>query len=237
VKHEAWHMAVLIPARNEEALLPRCIDSVLAACFHLPAEVTFDVVVAIDSSIDQSMLIAHQKLRGYGVVVCSTAGAVGPTRALAAQAALERYNGPLDRFWLANTDADCCVPPTWLTDQLQLAAGDIEAIAGVVEVDSFSEHGPGVEERFRNTYLIRPDGSHPHIHGANLGVRADTYLHTGGWAQLSTAEDHDLWSRIVSATPAHISAGAIKVLTSGRRIGRAPRGFAGALAAHGEVAA
>jgi glycosyltransferase involved in cell wall biosynthesis len=237
LKRKPWHIAVLIPARNEEELLPRCIDSVLEACLHLPAEVTFDVVVAIDSSTDQSILIAKQMLRGYGVVVSTSAGAVGPTRALAAETALDRYSGPLNRCWLANTDADCYVPITWLSDQLLLARAETKAIAGTVEVDSFSEHDPGVEERFRSAYLIHADGSHPHIHGANLGARADAYLKAGGWGQLSTAEDHDLWGRLVRTTNAHLSVAAIRVLTSGRRAGRAPHGFADALAAHNVAAA
>ena len=52
---------------------------------------------------------------------------------------------------------------------------------------------------FRETYEIRPDGSHPHVHGANLGVRADAYLRAGGWADLRTAEDHDLWRRLLGS--------------------------------------
>ena len=47
-----WHICVLIPARNEEVLLPRCLRSVLKASARLPANVTFDIVVAVDSSTD-----------------------------------------------------------------------------------------------------------------------------------------------------------------------------------------
>ena len=239
------HVAVLIPACNEEDLLPRCIASVLAAGHALPSDITFDVVIAIDSSTDKSLEIASELVRGYGTVVSTNARSVGAARALAAEVALARYAGPLnpsvdrllDRCWLANTDADCRVPPHWLSDQLLFARDGVEAIAGTVDVDSFEEHDCGVPERFRASYAIHPDGSHPHIHGANLGVRADAYRRAGGWAELATAEDHDLWERLRLCGSRRVSIAKMKVITSGRRVGRAPFGFAGALSAHNEAAA
>jgi hypothetical protein len=107
------------------------------------------------------------------------------------------------------------------------------AVAGTVSVDSFREHGPQVVERFRATYRIDPDGSHPHIHGANLGVRADAYVRAGGWSNHETAEDHDLWGRLLKTGAVTQSTNSIEVATSGRRVGRAPHGFAEALARHG----
>jgi glycosyltransferase involved in cell wall biosynthesis len=237
MSRKPWHVGVLIPARNEEALLPRCLKSVLAACSLLPVDVTFNIVVAVDSSTDRTAEIAKQMTHGYGIVVSTDAGVVGCARALAADTVLRRYRGPLKRCWLANTDADCSVPPTWLSDQLALADDDIEAIAGTVDVDSFAEHDAGVDQRFRNSYLINPDGSHPHVHGANLGVRADAYVRAGGWSQLATAEDHDLWERLLHKGSRRISVGRVKVLTSGRRFGRAPFGFADALSAHNSATA
>jgi len=232
-----WHIAVVIPARNEEALLPRCLNSVLAACAALPVSVTWDVVVACDSSNDLTLQIAKHMLLGFGTVATTEAGIVGCARALATQVSLQRYSGPLHRCWLANTDADCCVPKSWLVDQLLLADQGIETVAGIVDVDSYEEHEIGVNRLFQNSYLIHADGSHPHVHGANLGVRADVYLRSGGWKGLATAEDHDLWDRLIEAAARRISTATVKVLTSGRRVGRAPRGFADALAAHNEVTA
>lgn len=234
---QPWHIAVLIPARNEEVLLPRCLKSVLEACTPLPASVTVDVVVVCDSSTDLTFQIAQQMLSEHGIVVTTAAGVVGHARALATRVALRRYSGQARRCWLANTDADCCVPSTWLVDQLLLAEQGIETIAGIVDVDSFEEQEIGAELQFRSQYIIHPDGSHPHIHGANLGVRADVYLLSGGWKRLATAEDHDLWSRLVKTAARRISTTTVKVLTSGRRIGRAPHGFADALAGKDEVAA
>jgi glycosyltransferase involved in cell wall biosynthesis len=227
-----WHVSVLIPARDEEELLPRCLNSVRAARSLLAGSTTVDVVVAVDSSNDGSRQIAEQMVYGCGVVICTRAGIVGRARALAAEVALRRYDGPRNRCWLANTDADTCVPASWLKDQISLAVEGLEAIAGTVDVDHFREHGSLVQKRFRNSYVTGPDGSHPHVHGANLGVRADAYLRAGGWRNLPTAEDHDLWNRLAKSGARRASVAGIRVLTSGRRVGRAPHGFAEALSAH-----
>jgi hypothetical protein len=231
-------MGVLIPARNEEELLPRCLRSVLRARAALPAGVTCDVVVVVDSSTDRTWKLAKTLLlTGCGVAVKTRAGVVGVARALAAEVLLARYRGPAERCWMANTDADCSVPETWLVDQLGLAEAGIEAVTGIVDVDQFVEHGPGVERRFRESYVIFPDGGHPHVHGANLGVRADAYVRAGGWGGLATAEDHDLWNRLGALGCRRLALARMSVLTSGRRVGRAPQGFAGALAAHNLVEA
>ena len=227
-----WHIGVVIPARNEESLLPRCLHSVLAAKAAVGASATVDIVVISDSSDDRTAEIASRILQSSGKVAVTDAGAVGVARRAATMVALERYKGPLNKCWLANTDADCIVPDNWLAQQVELADKGIEAIAGTVAVDTFEEHAPWVRHRFEASYLIQPNGSHKHVHGANLGVRADAYLRAGGWSDLSTAEDHDLWRRLSLVGARKHSTSTVQVHTSGRRIGRAPDGFAGALAAH-----
>ncbi len=230
-----WHISVLIPARNEETLLPRCLDSVIASLGALPRSFSSDIVVAVDRSTDATFEIATRMLQGLGAVVRTDAGCVGQTRKLAAKTALQRYAGPLHRCWLANTDADCSVPKEWLLSQSTLANAGFEVVAGIVDVDSFVEHQTHVPQRFRETYVLHADGTHPHVHGANFGIRADKYLHADGWGILATAEDHDLWNRLKKISARTISPSSLSVLTSGRKVGRAPSGFADALASHNVV--
>ena len=227
IAHPSWHVAVLIHARNEELLIQRCLNSVLAACSRLPSSISTDVVVACDSSTDLTLEIAERVLENSGIAVATEVAIVGCARRLAARIALQRYAGPLSRCWLANTDADCCVPSTWLIDQIAIADQGIDALAGVISVDSFEEHSADSDIRFRNSYLIHSDGSHPHVHGANMGVRADAYLRSGGWRGLETAEDHDLWNRLVGTASRQHATARVSVITSGRRVGRAPGGVRG----------
>ena len=156
----------------------------------LPHPITFDVVVVADSSTDRTAQIASEMLGRQGTVLNAQVRTAGDARALAFRCAWRAIvdlcsdGGSLTRMRTA------LFPGRWLTDQRRLASEGIEAIAGTVSVDSFAEHGPEAAERFRASYTCRPDGSHPHIHGANLGVRADAYLRAGGWTNLRTAEDH-----------------------------------------------
>ncbi len=232
-----WHVAVLIPARDEEELLIRCLRSVQEARFCLPDGVTSDLILVSDRSLDKTLEIGNSIVQRSGIVVRSDAGRVGAARALAAQIALQRYSGPRRFCWLANTDADCEVPADWLLDQVAIAARGFAAVAGIVDVECFDGHNHSVEERFRQTYVIHADGTHPHVHGANFGVRADVYFRVGGWPDLDTAEDHDLWERLRHDGGLQLSDATLRVITSGRRVGRAPYGFAGALAAHNGTAA
>ncbi len=237
MRQSIHHIAVLIPAHDEEALLPRCLHSILCAQKRLPPDVTTDIVVTVDQSVDGTLDIARTMLRDAGEAIVINAGSVGVARARAAEVALRRYHADPSQCWLANTDADCTVPENWLADQLALARSGAHAVAGTVDVEDFSEHPAIVRRRFHETYIIHPDGTHPHVHGANLGIKADVYLKAGGWAPIETAEDHDLWKRLSQHGCRQLSVARLQVITSGRRHGRAPNGFAQALAAHNEAAA
>jgi hypothetical protein len=129
--------------------------------------------------------------------------------------------------WLATTDADSAVPARWLVDQLALAARGVEAVAGTIHVADWHDAPAGVDERFGAFYT--PPGSgddHSHVHGANLGVRADAYEAVGGFAPLRSGEDHALWRALHAAGRPCLATRAIPVVTSARRHGRAPGGFA-----------
>lgn len=72
-------------------------------------------------------------------------------------------------------------------------------------------------------------GDHPHVHGANLGVRCDAYLRAGGWREIELSEDHGLWDRMREAGCQLVADRAVRVTTSGRSRSRCPGGFADAL--------
>jgi glycosyltransferase involved in cell wall biosynthesis len=227
---KTWNISVLIPAHNEELLLPRCLHSILLAAAEVPKSTKVKIILVSDSSTDKTFQISHSILGDKGVVCSIKKKNVGYARRFAAQVALQDYKGFLSDCWLANTDADCVVPKNWLLKQLLWASTGVQAIAGIVKVDSFAEHKNSVAKQFLKSYTINLDGSHPHVHGANLGIRADIYQSVGGWHELETAEDHDLWDRLSACGIYKISHADLFVYTSGRQIGRAPKGFSDKLA-------
>lgn len=234
----AWRICVVIPARNEELLIERCLRSVLRACQEVQGPNQVDIVVVCDMCDDSTAFIARHQLQSKGLVLSCDAGLVGKARQLGVSFALDGLSiRSLAHTWIASTDADCVVPERWLADQLSYARAGFHAVAGTVDVDCFNDHEPTVRERFRASYLVHEDGSHSHVHGANLGFSAVAYQRVGGWRSLATGEDHDLWQRLQEAGVRAESTDRLRVVTSGRRVGRAPLGFADALTAHNENAA
>jgi glycosyltransferase involved in cell wall biosynthesis len=64
-----FHIAVVIPARDEQELLPRCLRSVQNARRMLPPHVTSDLIVIVDQSTDDTFQIAWDFVQGNGAVV------------------------------------------------------------------------------------------------------------------------------------------------------------------------
>jgi hypothetical protein len=126
----------------------------------------------------------------------------------------------------ATTDADTVVPPGWLARQLTHAVAGWDAVAGTVEVTDWSGHAAWVQASFDAAYRVwRPGQPHPHVHGANLGVRGSAYLAAGGIRPLALAEDHALVDAVRAAGGRVLAAGDLAVRTSARTTARASGGF------------
>jgi cellulose synthase/poly-beta-1,6-N-acetylglucosamine synthase-like glycosyltransferase len=191
---------------------------------------TLDIVVVADSCADDTADRARHALGRVGAVIEADTGSAGSSRRVGVELGLARAGSPAHRIWIANTDADSIVPPTWITGQLWSAAGGVHAVAGVVRLARGSERTRALQRAFTATYHRSEGRTHGHVHGANFGIRADAYVAAGGWSDLMVGEDHDLWRRLKS-THVGLSTTASYVRTSARRTGRAPNGFAADLAA------
>lgn len=224
-----WHVGVVVPARDEADRIGAAVTSIRRSLSATPSIVGTIVVVA-DHCSDDTAAVAQRALGAAGVVLEASEGCVGRARARGTEAALTVLGSPLRHTWLLTTDADSTVPVDWVRSHLAIADAGAAAVAGIVRVDDLNEHPPAVAERFARTYVTNPDGSHPHVHGANLGVRADAYRAVGGWPSIPTGEDHALWQRIRAVGWPTVSSIDAWVTTSGRRVGRAPAGFADHLA-------
>jgi glycosyltransferase involved in cell wall biosynthesis len=145
------------------------------------------VVVVADACTDQTAAVA----RAAGAWVISIhARRVGAARAAGMRELLRLTVGSDPAaVWLATTDADTLVPPDWLRRQLDYANAGWDVVLGTITVTDWDDHPPHVPAAFAERYAFGP-GPHPHVHGANLGIRATAYLAAGGFPPLRTAEDH-----------------------------------------------
>jgi hypothetical protein len=212
-------VAVLVPAHDEQQLLPACLAAIGAAARAVPG-VAVEVVVALDACTDGSAAIA--RAAGARTVVVD-ARTVGVARAAAAADALR--HGP-DGLWLATTDADSRVPLLWLARQLRHAYLGAEVVVGTVAVDDWTPWPPLLASTYQTGY----DSTEGHVHGANLGATAAAYLTAGGFPALPLDEDRAFVAAARATGRRVVHALDLPVVTSGRRHARAPGGFSAFLA-------
>ena len=183
-------------------------------------------VVVLDSCTDQTAAVVADFpwVRAIQVDV----GRVGAARSVAVRHGLGLTSAPPANTWIVNTDADSRVPRDWLTHQLSLAGLGADLVCGLVDPDP-SECGPTRYAAWLAAYR-RVDG-HPHVHGANLGLRADCYLDCGGFTAGRRAHEDLALVRAAEARGWNVVASrGATVRTSGRVEGRVPAGgFAGYL--------
>jgi glycosyltransferase involved in cell wall biosynthesis len=211
-------VVVVVPAHNEIEHLPRCLRALTTAALCMPMAVL--TVVVLDACDDGSERLADRF--GPDVHFVSVdAGNVGAARAAGFEYARRRCPAEEERAWYATTDADSVVNAQWLR---RMTSADADMVLGVVRIPVW--HFPAeVARRYIRAYQSKGPG-HNHIHGANMGFRADAYWRVGGFRALPTGEDVDLVERF-EAAGLHVHRDAkLSVATSARRDGRAPRGFA-----------
>ncbi len=237
--HRIERVAVVMPAHDEEDHLGQALLAVQRsadALHRVRPDVDTRVTVVLDSCTDGSAAITA----GYAAtdprisaleVSYRSAGASRAAGVRASGIGVPRQRSPGQRWtpppwarqtWLANTDADSRVPENWLVRQLEFAEAGADAVLGSVEPDP-AGMDPELLRRWRERHPFTED--HPHIYGANFGVRASAYLTAGGFARITSEEDrtlvHSLRSRAFTVT----ATDSTRVMTSGRTHARAPHGF------------
>jgi glycosyltransferase involved in cell wall biosynthesis len=212
--------AVVVPAHNELGHLPRCVRGLATASLCSPVPVL--TVVVLDACNDGSDRLAGRfgaDVHFISVEACN----VGAARAAGFEYARSAC-GDIDpaRTWYATTDADSVVNANWLP---QMIAPGADMVLGVVRVPAWRHYPAEVARRHLRGYHSKGPG-HNHIHGANMGFRANAYWAVGGFRGLATGEDVDLVERFEAAGLRIRRDAQLSVATSDRREGRAPGGFA-----------
>ncbi|MFC3298449.1 mycofactocin system glycosyltransferase [Arthrobacter agilis] len=215
-------VAVVVPARDEEDWLPACLaalDTARVRLLRTVPRVLVSVTVVLDRCTDGSERVAR---RAPGVsVISGSFGSVGAARDVGVRFALARSRCLPARTWIANTDADTLVPRDWLVGHHGLGSRH-DLVLGTVRPTLTADNAERMQ-RWSDAYTPR-DG-HPHVHGANLGIRGSTYGEVGGFGALEQDEDVDLVRRARGAGVDWTASGALEVTTSSRTVGRVPAGF------------
>lgn len=233
-------VSVVVPAKDEEALIGRCLEA-LASQDGIGYE-EYEVLLVLDRCSDgtegraREVAKRHPRLRlrflegpGEGVGHARRAGME------AAYGRLMETIGP-DGL-IASTDADSTVEAAWLSAQLALVGEGARAIGGRIELEDdgrflpegalawYEEQGLSRYRRVLSTGADSPP-EHWQFSGASLSLTARTYREIGGLPPRADLEDEYL-ERALEEKGVWISrSSSVKVTTSARTRGRARRGLA-----------
>jgi cellulose synthase/poly-beta-1,6-N-acetylglucosamine synthase-like glycosyltransferase len=211
---------VVIPVHDEAEELGGSLAAVADAV--AAVDVPVRVTVVLDACSDGSATIPGPDVD----VTVVDAHNVGAAR----RAGFLRHRAGAD-VWFATTDADSRVPRDWLRRHLWLADAGADAVVGTVVARDWAQWPVDAERLFDADYRAQQRrGRHGHIHGANIGVRGAAYAAVGGFAGVRSDEDVALVAALDAAGHSIAWDTEAPVATSTRRVGRAPAGFADALA-------
>ncbi len=175
-------VSVIIAARNEEASLGACLDSLCSQEY--PPD-KFEVIVADDRSTDQtSELLGEYSSRWpslHTVRIGRVPDGVSPKKNALASA-LSLAKGEI----ILQTDADCTVPPGWIAGMVNRFESGVGFVAGIAPY----RKAPGTLNSFiRHEYLWNAAlsassivlGRGTHASGRNMGFRRDVFLAVQGY--------------------------------------------------------
>jgi glucosyl-3-phosphoglycerate synthase len=247
--HPGMLASVVVPARNEEALVGSCLAALAEQDGVSPEE--YEVLLVLDRCTDATeeraleVAAKYPDLRLYLLEGpgrgAGHARRVGMEEAYARLLSLERPEG-----LIASTDADTIVAPNWLSVQLQAAARGARAIGGHIELRDDADLPRGVsgwraeQGRLRQRELLATLGpadesgpiraEHWQFSGASLALTAATYQEIGGLEPRAALEDEYLERALLRRGVPIERPLAVRVTTSARLVGRAKRGLARDLA-------
>ena len=227
---------VVIPARDEATRICACLEAVAAQTV---GRDRFEVILVADACRDDTAGQARLAADSLGLrlrIVEGPGAGAGAARRLGMDAAADRLAAfGDDRGLIACTDADSRPEPDWLERQLAHVRNGAEVVAGTIELDAAEAAAlPGTVLRRRKAEAQRrllgirasePSAEHHHFSGASLGVTAGSYRRVGGLEPLAALEDSAFAERLRAYGTPITYARDVRVQTSARIEGRAPRGL------------
>lgn len=182
----AIHFSIIIPARNEEASIEKCLHSVLNQNYpdHL-----FEVIIADDYSTDNTASVvasiqqSHINLHLLQIEKILQQNQLNSYKKKALELAIQQAKGE----WIVTTDADCIVSEHWLSTLCDfIARHDSVFVASPVKLintgsfvslfqclDFISLQGI--------TAASVNEGFHTMCNGANLAYKKSVFFEVGGF--------------------------------------------------------
>lgn len=245
--HPALQVSVVVPARDEEALIGSCLTALAEQEGISPEE--YEVLLVLDQCTDATesraleVATEHPGLRLH--LLEGPGRGAGHARRVGMEEAYARLlSSGQPEGLIASTDADTVVAPDWLSVQLESASRGARAIGGHIRLRNDVDLPQGVsgwraeQGRLRQRELLADVDSmgepiqaeHWQFSGASLALTAATYAEIGGLEPRAALEDEYLERALARCGVSIERPLAVKVATSARLIGRAKRGLARDLA-------
>jgi glucosyl-3-phosphoglycerate synthase len=229
---------VVIPARDEVSRIARCLAA-FGEQRGLAAD-AFGVVVVLDGCRDATETVARAAAAraglGLEIVSLPIPRGVGVARWIGMERACARLEaaGQPDGL-IACTDADTEPGPDWLAAQLALIEAGAAAIGGRIDLDPVEAASlppdaltrRSTQARIRLAAVLAEDAGADHhfFSGASMGVSARAYRAVGGLEPATALEDEGFARRLAAGGLRIVRSDRVRVRTSARTDGRAPRGL------------
>lgn len=257
---EVMSACVILPARNEEELLPVALHALAEQRrldgTALPYE-SYEVILLINNTADASGKAARRVAAMYPLFRLHIVerwfkkprAHIGVVRRVLMDEACRRLElaGSTDPLILS-TDSDTRVAPNWIARNQHEARLGAEAIGGRIAVAAAEQNPPhSVTQRFQHyDHLYRrliswlesrldpeehdPWPRHQHHFGASLAIKPDVYQRVGRLPPRRYLEDVALYTELMRRDVKLRHSNAVRVYTSARLSGRAAAGFSRTLA-------
>ena len=240
--------SVVVPARNEELWIPRCLHALARQTAVRPDE--YEVLLVLDDCTDATAERAREVADDHPLLrlhfLYGPGRSCGHARSIGMETACERLLG-LGRpaGLVASTDADSVVAPDWLAAQLKAVEEGSRAIGGRIVLENDGAALPPKTRRWhaadglrRHREILDRLETHPEegraehwqFSGASLALTAGTYREVGGLDPKASPEDEHLEAVLRKGGVPIDRLLCVRVTTSTRLTGRAEHGLARDLA-------
>jgi len=202
------YVSVVVCARNEEALIRKCLDSI--GSLDYPHE-KLEIILVDDESEDNTLeiLMEYEKYDGRFTVL-STSGAPHdlPAKQRPLNLGIEHTKGEI----VLVTDADCTVPPGWIKSHIKAYDEKTGIVGGITKIST--EYGRFFDKLQNCDQVSKLAvamgfaglGLPLTVMGNNFSFRRNVYKACGGFKKIkpSIVEDMVLMNAIIHDTGYHL---------------------------------